>query len=50
VLSGAKDGGGGHPPVGVAASSGGPERTGAQRAGDEGSLSPGPVKKQPSEI
>jgi hypothetical protein len=47
VLAETKIGGGGHPPVGVAAESGGTE---AQRAGDEGSLNPGPEKKQPSEI
>jgi hypothetical protein len=46
----AKDGGGGHPPDGFVSNSGRQRRAVGLRAGDEDSRSPGPRKKQPSEI
>jgi hypothetical protein len=50
MLPGAVEGGGGRPPVGAVAEARGPELSDGRFAGDEGSLSPGPMKKHPREI
>jgi hypothetical protein len=50
MLPGAVEGGGGRPPVGAVAEAKGPDLSDGRLAGDEGSLSPGPMKKHPREI